>query len=182
MSDVSDRYRGLAQGFTDRVEAVPADRWTNQTPCKEWKARDVVQHMLDTHGMFLGFIGREVPPGPSVDDDPPGAWTNARDAVQAALDDPATAGQEYDGMFGPTTFDQSINQFICADLVVHTWDLARATGLDERLPQDEVKAVFESLRPLGDKLRSPGAFGPEVPPPEGADEQAKLLAFLGRAV
>jgi hypothetical protein len=29
-------------------------------------------------------------------------------------------------------------------------------------------------------MRGPGAFGPELTPPPGADEQTKLLAFLGR--
>jgi len=66
--------------------------------------------------------------------------------------------------------------------VVHSWDLARATGGDEQLDPAEVHKVFEALRPLGDKLRSPGAFGPAVDPPKGADEQTELLAFLGRAV
>ena len=79
-------------------------------------------------------------------------------------------------------FEQGINRFICADLAIHAWDLARATGGDERLDLGEVHQVFETLRPLGDKLRTPGAFGPAVDPPAGADEQAELLAFLGRRV
>jgi uncharacterized protein (TIGR03086 family) len=182
MSETADRYRRLAAAFTARVEAVPADCWSSQSPCADWKARDVVQHMLDTSGMFLGFIGDKLPPGPSVDEDPLGAWANARDAMQAALDDPARATKEYDGMFGKTTFETSVNQFICADLVIHAWDVSRATGLDERLDPDEVHRIFELLRPFGDKLRGPGAFGPPVEPPPGADEQTQLLAFLGRAV
>ena len=34
--------------------------------------------------------------GPSVDDDPVGAWRTQTDAVQALLDDPATADREHD--------------------------------------------------------------------------------------
>ena len=85
-------------------------------------------------------------------------------------------------MFGKSTFEAGVNRFICADLVIHAWDLSRATGIDERLDPDDVHQVLEALRPLGDKLRGPGAFGPAVEPPPGADEQAQLLAFLGRAV
>ena len=96
-------------------------------------------HLVDTSGMFLGFIGQDAPGGPSVDDDPLGAFTAARDAIQAALDDPATAAQEYDGMFGRTTFAESVDGFLSADLVIHRWDLARATGQDETLPDDEVR-------------------------------------------
>jgi hypothetical protein len=30
-------------------------------------------------------------------------------------------------------------------------------------------------------MRRPGFFGPELTPPDGADEQTRMLAFLGRA-
>ena len=83
--------------------------------------------------MFLGFIGRSLPDAPSVDDDPVAAWQNARDAVQAALDDPTTAKAEYDGFTGKATLEDGVDQFICTDLVIHGWDLAHATGLDETM-------------------------------------------------
>ena len=178
----ADRYRSLAASMTDTIAGVPEDRWEASTPCEDWMARDVVRHLVDTSGMFLGFIGQDAPAGPSVDDDPLGAFTAARDAVQAALDDPATAAQEYDGMFGRTSFAKSVDGFLSADLVIHRWDLARATGQDETLPVDEVRRVQEMLEPMDEKMRGPGAFGPKIEPPPGADEQTKLLCFLGRRV
>lgn len=182
MSEIADRYRDLAAGFTARVESVPEHRWENASPCEGWTARDVVRHMIETAGMFFGLVGRELPAGPTVDDDPAGAWSTARDAVQAALDDPAVATLEYEGLFGRTTFEQGINDFVCFDVLVHTWDLARATGLDERLDPAEVHHVFETAQPMDDTLRTSGVCGPKLDPPPGADEQARLLAFLGRAV
>ena len=148
MTATSDRYRKLARAFTDRVEAVPDERWDDQSPCEEWTARDIAKHMVSTHTMFFGFVGRELPAGPSTDDDPVGAWANARDAMQRALDDPEVAQAEYDGMFGKTTFEQSVDRFIATDLVIHAWDLARATGGDERLDPDEVHKAFEAMKPL----------------------------------
>jgi uncharacterized protein (TIGR03086 family) len=133
MSDASDRYRKNAAAFTERVEAVPPGKWEAQSPCDDWKARDVVGHVVNSSGMFLGFIGKSLPPGPPADDDPVGAWQNARDAIQSCLDDPAVAQAEYDGMWGKATFEQGVNRFLAADLVVHSWDLARATGGDEHL-------------------------------------------------
>lgn len=177
---VADRFRLLAADFSTRVEAVPADCWESPSPCEGWTARDVVRHMVGNVDMFFGMIGRERPPGPSVDDDPVGAWAGARDAMQAALDDPDVAGAEYDGMFGRTTLEQSVDRFMAVDLVVHSWDLARAAGGDERLDPDEVHRVYEELQPMDDMLRAPNAFGPKLDPPEGADEQGRLLAFLGR--
>jgi uncharacterized protein (TIGR03086 family) len=181
MTAVSDRYRKNAAAFTARVASVPPDKWAAQSPCDEWKARDVVGHVVNSSERFLGFAGQSLPHGPSVDDDPLGAWTNARDAVQHGLDDPAIAQAEYDGMWGKATFEQGVNRFLAADLVVHSWDLARATGGDERLDLDEVRTIRASFDGFDPKMfRSPGAFGPELDAPPGADEQTKFLAFVGR--
>jgi uncharacterized protein (TIGR03086 family) len=178
----ADRFRTLAAAFTDRVEAVPADRWESPSPCEGWTARDVVRHMVGNVDMFHGMIGEERPSGKTVDDDPVAAWAEARDAMQAALDDPETARREYDGFFGRTTLEQSVDRLMGADLVVHAWDLARATGGDEKLDPDAVHEVFTALQPMDEMLRAPNAFGPKLDPPAGADEQTRLLAFLGRRV
>jgi uncharacterized protein (TIGR03086 family) len=180
MSPVSDRYAFLSDAFATKIAAVAPDDWSNPSPCSEWKARDVVRHVVDTHGMFLGFIGQELGPIPSVDDDPAGAFAAARQAVQSNLDDPARATAEYQGFSGPTTFETAIDGFICMDLVVHGWDLARATGLDERIDPEEVRRVRERATEFGEMLRTPGVCGPAVEVAADVDEQTKLLAFLGR--
>jgi len=180
--DEADRYRTLAASMTETIAGVDEDQWTAPSPCEGWTARDVVRHLVDTSGMFLGFIGEAAPSAPSVDDDPLGAFTAARDAVQAALDDPGKAAQEYDGMFGKTSFAKSVDGFLAADLVIHRWDLARATAQDDTLPADEIERIHQQLEPMDDKMRSPGAFGPKIDPPPGADAQTKLLCFLGRQV
>jgi uncharacterized protein (TIGR03086 family) len=181
MSNVSDRYRKNAAGLTARVEAVPAEKWDAPSPCEGWSARDVVRHCVDGSRMFLGFVDQELPPAPSVDEDPVAAWTNARDAVQRAIDDPAIAPREFDGFFGRLTFEQGINRFVAPDVLIHTWDLARATGLDERLDPDEVRRAYEGLSQFPEvQMRQPGVFGPAVDAPDDADEQTKVLAFLGR--
>lgn len=180
MSEVSERYARLAAAFAAKVADVPESRWASASPCEGWTARDVVRHMIATQGMFLGFVGRELGEVPSVDDDPLGAWTAASSAVQRDLDDPDRAAAEFDGFTGRSTFEAAVDRFLCFDLVVHSWDLARATGLDERIAPDDVASVRRHAESFGDAMRSPQAFGPEVPPPPNADEQGKLLAFLGR--
>lgn len=180
MTHIAENHRRLAANFAAKAGEVPAGRWDSPTPCPEWTARQLMQHMADTCGLFLGFIGRELPPLPSVDDDPVATWLAADVAIQRALDDPAVAGQTYQGYAGPTTFEKGIAGFADFDLVVHGWDLARAAGIDERLDPGDVHTVFLAAEAMGDMLRGSGVFGPAVPAPEGADEQARLLAFLGR--
>ena len=182
MHDVSDRYRRLAEAFGEKVAAVPADRWGAPTPCEGWTARDLVRHVIDAHGIFLGLVGRQMGDIPPVEDDPVAAFGAARARVQADLDDPVLAGEEFDGFFGRSTFAQGVDRFLCSDLLLHGWDLARATGLDETMDSVEVTRVFDQLRSFGESARAPGAFGAEIEAPPGADEQTQLLSFAGRRV
>lgn len=180
MTDTSDRYRRLAADFAATIEDVPDDRWSAPSPCEEWTARDVVRHVIETQGLFLGFVGRSPDAGPTVDEDALAAWTTAHRQVQADLEDPDRADAAYDGFAGPSTFAKGVNDFLCTDLVVHRWDLAQAAGLDVTLDREEVARVRAQAESFGDALRGPGAFGPALEPPENADDQTRLLCFLGR--
>ena len=180
MTETSDRFRRVASAFTDRLNAVPAEGWDRQSPCADWKTKDVVFHLSQTAGMFLGRADVELPAAATQTDDPVAAWTAARDTVQTALDDPAVASREYDGPMGKTTFETSIGMFGVGDVLVHTWDLARAVGLDEHLDEDEVQRLFAALEPNDEMMRKGTSFGPKVEVPADADPQTKLLAFTGR--
>ena len=129
--------------------------------------------------MFLGFIGKELGDIPHGAADPLAEWTATHGVVQSFLDDPTIAQTEFDSFFGRTTFEASVNRFLCFDLVVHNWDLSHATGLDETLDLDDVARVNELAIGFGDSMRAPKAFGPEVQTTK-PDPQSKLLAFLGR--
>src|SRR5699024_5282428 len=180
METIADRYRRLRNAFAAKAECVPPRRWEHPSPCEQWTSRDVVGHIVEPQQMFEGLVGRTLQPGPALADDPAGAFWAATDQVQAHLDDPEAAAAEFDGAFGRTTFADAVEQFLCFDLVVHGWDLSRATGLDERIDPVDVSSVRARAEELGDMLRSPNVCGPEVPIPADSTDQDKLLAFLGR--
>jgi uncharacterized protein (TIGR03086 family) len=180
MTENSERYARLADAFAVKIAAVPEARWSDQSPCAEWTALGVVKHVISSQGMFLGFVGREIGDLPDPDADPLAAWNAARSVVQHDLDDPVRANAEFEGFSGTSTFEAAVGRFLCMDLVVHGWDLARAAGLDEDMDPQDIARVSEQATAFGDMLRSPQAFGPEVAAPADADEQVKLLAFLGR--
>ena len=180
METTSQRYDRLAGAFAAKIDAVPDDRWGAQTPCEDWKAIDVVRHVTETPAMFFGFIGKDFGDVASVDDDPAAAFAATRAKLQAALDDPEVANTEFEGFFGKQTFAESIDRFINFDLLVHGWDLAHATGLDESMDPADVERLDELSKGFGDAMRGPQSFGPAVEPPAGADHQARVLAFLGR--
>jgi len=181
LNDIADRYRRLSTRFTDLVEAVPDDRWNRPSPCPEWTAKDVFHHIVTTEAEHLQRMEMDLPE-PIDGVEPHAAWPIVRDRVQRALDTPEEAEHGYDGMLGHTTFAASIDRFYSMDLVVHAWDLARATGLKafEQIPADEIEPVRRAADSFGENMRLPGVFGPEVPVSDDADEQTKLLGLLGR--
>jgi uncharacterized protein (TIGR03086 family) len=180
MSERSDRYRRLAHNVTDKIRSVPEDRWASASPCPGWSARDLVRHLVETQGMFAGFVGRTIEPGPDVDSDPLGAWVAASGQMQTLLDDPETAARAFQGFSGATTLGEAVDLFLCFDLDVHGWDLSRAAGLDDRIDPAELNRLWQSVEAFGDQIRSEGAFGPPVSVSPQASEQDKLLAHLGR--
>jgi uncharacterized protein (TIGR03086 family) len=182
MSEHADRYRKVAAAFTARAEAVPDGAWDNPAPCEGWVARDVVRHMVEwMPSMFFANAGITTPDGPSVDDDPLGAWRALDGAMQAALDDPEVASREFDMQVGRFSVESAMSMFGTPDVLIHTWDLARATGLDETLDADEVRQLLAAMESIDEEmLRNSGQFGPRVDVPAGADAQTQLIAFTGR--
>jgi uncharacterized protein (TIGR03086 family) len=183
MSDIADRYDRLAADFAATTVEVPAARWAAPSPCEGWTARDVVRHMVENHAIFERFVGRDLGDLPSADDDPAAAFAAARHVVSGHLHDPEAAAAAFEGeVFGRMTFAEAIDRFVSFDLLIHRWDLAQAAGVPATLPADEVARAFETAAQFGDALRGSGVFGPEQPAPAGADDQTRLLAFLGRQV
>lgn len=181
LSDLpAERHREIGQAFTDRVRGTRS--WDVPSPVPDWTARDVVRHLVEWFPPFLrAGSGVELPPGPPVDDDPAGAWQAHVDAVQALLDDPATAGRRLTNPhIGDLPLDRAIDQFYTSDVFMHTWDLARATGQDDRLDPDFCAQMLGGMEPMEDIIRSSGQYGPRVTVKDDADAQTRLLGFIGR--
>ena len=179
----ADEYREVAGRFTELVEAVPDDAtWQRRSPVPEWTARDVVRHLVEWFPGFLsGGAGVTLPQGPAVDEDPAAAWRTMSDGVQALLDDPASREKVLrNPHIGEVPLPEAVSRFFTADVFMHTWDLARATGQDETLDPERCAQLLDGMQPLDDLLRSSGQYGPKVDVPDDADVQSRMLAFIGR--
>ena len=182
MSEIAERYRRVAGRFTARVNEVPDDAWDNPAPCAGWVARDVVRHLVEWFPAFLvAADGPPLPAGPSVDDDPAGAGRPSTTASRRSSTIPSRRRRS-STIPGPARhrLDDAIGTFFLGDVVVHTWDLARATGLDETLDPEMVHDMLVNMEPLDDMLRASGQYGPKVAVAADADEQTRLIAFTGR--
>lgn len=177
-SSPASTHRDIATTFTERVAGVRD--WDVPAPVDGWTARDVVDHLITWLPGFLSGGGVELPDVPSVADDPVAAWWAHTDAVQALLESPR-AGEEFTHPHaGTQVLGTVIENFYIADVFMHTWDLARATGQDDTLDPDRCEAMLAGMKPIEDILRSSGQYGPPVPVPADASAQDRLLGFIGR--
>ena len=110
-------------------------------------------------------------------------WKTARVAMAEALAAPgAFEGTAPHPAFGEAPKAMLIG-IATTDLLIHTWDLARAIGADETLPTEAVEAAYTGLQQLpAEVIRAPGRFDNAVDVPDSAGLQAKMLAFAGRKV
>ncbi len=183
-----DRYCRAQDGFDAVAAAVPAEQWDTPSACAGWSNRDVLGHIVwgqelvrhlatgVPHESQVGAPGT-LHPAALITGDPLRTWRAAREASLATLSPAALARTVALPVFG----DAPLAVFITAlttDFLAHTWDIGHPAGLDVRLDADLLPAAFEWTRQ--NIIRRPGAIGPEITPPPGADEQTRFLAFLGR--
>jgi uncharacterized protein (TIGR03086 family) len=184
----------LLQRTVDQVDRLTAnltdDQLDVQTPCEEWKVRDLLNHITGGAEMFalsaeLGSvpdadIGRLMG-GDNLGSDWRGAWSAASKKAVAVYNMPGVMDKTVTLPFGemPAGVALSIAVF---DVATHAADLATATGqkLDDAELVDAALAMGKQM--IGPDWRRPGVFGPEQPCADDASPTDKLLAFAGRKV
>jgi uncharacterized protein (TIGR03086 family) len=181
MSEVADRYQTIADGFEARLAGIDHDGWSGQSPCTDWTARDVAVHVIQTHRRVRSTLDGSDPADVDATADLRPQWETARGGIATALADPDLSSKTVGGAFGEQPFESLVGRLLCADTLVHTWDLARATGQDDQLDPDAVAQAFRFLSPIDEAIRRPGGFAPKIAPASDADEQTSFLNFCGRA-
>lgn len=179
MNPTSIAYEASLRPLSLLLGAVPAEAWANPSPCTEWTARDVVVHMIDTQRNLLTEHGHDLGPTPDLTDLATGFRDHAERVLSLMSSDEVTDAA-YDGFFGPTTVGATLEQFYVWDMLVHRWDIARATGGNEVLTPEELDRIEAGADTFGSALHMDGICGPAVPVPADADRQTLLLARLGR--
>lgn len=161
--------------WTAAKVAGAVDQLDAATPCREWDVRTLLNHMVDTQRYFAASGRGEdaAPPKPTppalIGDDPVAAYDEARRETLRAYGEPGVIEKT-----GP-----SLGIAFC-DSLIHGWDLARATGQDDTLPEDLAAAAFSMLDGrLTDDQRG-DAFAPAVQVPDTASVQERLLGYTGR--
>lgn len=163
-------------GRFGRLVAV-ADNWAAPSRVEGWTAYDVVEHLVTWLPGFLGRAGIELAP---VDlTDPVTGWAARSSDVDRLLEERGDEAFE-SPMFGTLTLGGAITQFYTNDIWMHSWDLARAVGVDFDLGEERCAEALAGMEAMDEVLRQSGQFGPRVPVPRTASAQDRFLGFIGR--
>ncbi len=180
MNTTLGKYNEARQPLEAVLDAVPADRWSEQSPCEGWSARDVLGHLIGTQRDFLSERGLEVGEAPDLDADPASAWQDHAQRVSNFLQDDVIVGATFEGFFGPTTTAETLKRFYIWDMLVHRWDIATATGLDAALTDAELDTIEPGAEAFGEALYMEGICKPGVETDPDDDRLTRVLAKLGR--
>ena len=184
VNDIALRHLRACERFGEAVTAASAvNAWGRPSPCTDWDARGVLEHVIGFHDVLLLRPMYEKPQRPR--DDPLQRWLLTKDALQTLLTRPGFLDAPIDvpavGNNPATRLDAApLLAGLTQDVLVHTWDLARAVGADDQLDPDLCEHCLRRLPEDREAFAKSGMFGPAVD--VGADHglQDQLLARLGR--
>lgn len=166
MADSGELHLAVCRRFGEAVAAANG-KWDRQSPCDAWDARAVLEHVIGFHDVLvLRPLGLK-PNRPR--DDPQARWSLTYDALSRAVE----SGLATDDTHQPMPK-------LTRDVLVHTWDLARAVGADDRLDPEWCELFYADV-PADPRVSSPpGMFKAPHPVNNESSVQARLIARLGR--
>jgi len=171
--DLLDLYGRASAWANEKVAA--AEDLDAKTPCDEWDLRTLLDHMLETQNYFLSSARGEdaSPPSPTppklISDDPAADFRHTREEMLAAFAEPGVVEKT-----GPAL------GIAFSDQLLHGWDVARASGQDDTMPDGLPEAAYEVIHGRFTDDQRKGVFKSEVSVPPDASPQQKLLAYSGR--
>lgn len=152
--------------------------WSGASPCTDWDARAVLDHVVDSQRDFLEKRGVDL--GSRPVGEPPAVWQAHLDAVTAVIADEAFVTEEYDGYFGRTSIADTLANFYGFDMAVHRWDLGSALGQGVVFTDDELDRMEQSIAGFGEALYTNSVCAPALDVPPDAPRQTRVLGLLGR--
>jgi uncharacterized protein (TIGR03086 family) len=173
------------------VANIGDEQLASPTPCPNYTLGDLLDHLNGLSQAFTNAASKQLPEGgpePPLGD-ATGLEHDWREripqrlaALAAAWRDPAA----WDGMTQAGGFEmpgQIAGLVALNEVIVHGWDIARASGQSYDAEPEHVQACIETMapkpgeeRPVGDDV----AFGRPVNVAEGASPLDRLVAVLGR--
>jgi uncharacterized protein (TIGR03086 family) len=184
MSDLID-LTPAARELVRLLSGVTDDQLTARTPCEEFTLGDLIAHVDDFTSAFAAAAAKDLGPATTGSPDSTGLGPDWRTRVPAKVEAMAEAWGEPDAWEGTTQAGgvdlpaAVMGRFALDELVIHAWDIARASRQPFICDQRSLD-VLEALvtpQPNGDPS---GPFGPPVPVPADAPQLDRVIGYTGR--
>ena len=177
-------YESTVQSMMPIVAGVSADQLNASTPCTEWNVQALIIHNIKVSQFFNDILtgaGGVNPMEVNVSLPSEGAPAAFEAATSSLLATAKATDLEkvVEAPFGSMPAGQ-ILMIPFADMLIHRWDLAKATGQDTSLDSGLADACYQVLQHVLGGGRDPNDFAAEITVPASASTQDKLLAFTGR--
>ena len=168
------------------VANVDASQFGRPTPCADWDVRALLNHLI----LWTSYSLAARAQGESVDQDlmdrdfaaSPGFAAGYRAQLDRALTawaDPATWESSLDVMGTPTP-SADVAALNIAEMVLHGWDLAAATGQTYTVSEPAAAAALRAVEANADLFREYKGFAEPVEVTPTASTLDRLLALSGR--
>ena len=180
---VGERHLAVCRRFGESVRAANG-KWDRPSPCEAWDARGVLEHVIGFHDVLLLRPLGLKPDRPR--NDPQIRWELTCAALEQAFEsgrrlfERAVDIPELQGNPATRLDARALMPNLTRDVLVHTWDLARAVGADDRLDPQWCEHFYAALPGDASVLSVSGMFDAPVAVGHQTDPQSKLLARLGR--
>ena len=181
-SAVLDGLARACRATGDQIDRLTGEQWTAPTPCTDWSVRDVVAHLVGMNLVFVAMLEQGPMPERGVDrlgTDPAGVFRRSAAELQAAAARPGVLERSQTTAVGVATGEDRVRWRI-VDLLVHGWDLARATGVTAEPPADLVEDALTFARAQLPGQPRAGRFADPQPVGDDAAAIDRLAAFTGR--
>lgn len=170
------------------LDGVRDDQLAAPTPCEDYAVRELLAHLLGLSRAFTDAAAKV--PGPGTDEAPgaslpqlPEDW---RSRLPSQLDELAAAWRSESAWEGETqaggvALPGSVAGVVALnELLLHGWDLARATGQEYRADPRSLRASIDMLARSRSAEERGTIFGPVVEVPEDAPLLDRAVALGGR--
>ncbi len=178
-------YEGARDYMIPIIGGVQASQLSGSTPCTEWNVKQLINHnLLVAEWIHRTLTGGEGVDPFAVDGDLPeegaeAAFAAVTNKVLDAIKAPGMLEKVITTPFGEMPAGNFL-MFPFGDILIHKWDLAKATNLDTAMDSSMADACFQVMSPMLQGNREGGFFGPEVTVPIDASDRDKLLGLCGR--
>ncbi|QDY79718.1 TIGR03086 family metal-binding protein [Streptomyces qinzhouensis] len=182
-------FRPAADAVARLLHGVADGQLGEPTPCPDYTVRELLGHLAGLSAAFRDTALKNL--GPTTDTPPDSARPVLDDDWRTVLPErlgalaAAWAGPEaWEGMTragGVTLPAEVAGQVALNELVVHGWDLARATGQPYGLPEASLRVSYELLAAAGDDDTLRGTnFGPAVAVAKDTPLLERVIGLSGR--